>query len=78
MTREEAQEALLKIVEKEILEHGEDDIAVMSPMLGKNSWIWKEYKEAVINDTNLNGTSDVNPINMYIEFDKWRKEHNHE
>ena len=41
MTRIEAQQYLLTEVEKEILEHGEDGIALMCPQPGKNSWTWK-------------------------------------
>lgn len=76
MTRIEAQQYLLKEVEKEILEHGEDGIALQCPKLGKNSWTWKEYKEAVVNDTDLEGCEDSNPIDTLLDLDNWRKEHN--
>ena len=76
MTRIEAQQYLLKEVEKEILEHGEDGIALMCPQPRKNFWTWKEYKEAVINDTDLENCKDSNPIDAVLNLDKWKKEHN--
>jgi hypothetical protein len=76
MTRIEAQQYLLKEVEKEILEHGEDGIALMCPQPGKNFWTWKEYKEAVINDTDLESCKDSNPIDAVLNLEKWKKEHN--
>lgn len=76
MTRIEAQQYLLKEVEKEILEHGEDGIALMCPQPGKNYWTWKEYKEAVINDTDLEYCKDSNPIDAVLNLEKWKKEHN--
>ena len=74
MTREQAKQILLKDVEKNIKKFGEDTVAVMSPMPGKNSWTWKEYKEAVINDTNLEGTEDMNPIDSILKYDEYRLE----
>ena len=74
MTREQAKQILLKSVEKEIKMHGEDTIAVMSPMPGKNSWTWKEYKEAILNDTILEGTEDMNPIDSLLRYEDYRLE----
>ena len=75
MTREQAKKILLKSVEKEIKKHGEDAIAVMSPMPGKNSWTWKEYKEAILNDTILEGTEHMNPIDSLLRHEDYRLEH---
>ena len=75
MTREQAKQILLKSIEKEIKKYGEDTVAVMSPMPGKNSWTWKEYKEAIINDTDLEGCEDSNPIDSLIRYDEYRLEH---
>jgi hypothetical protein len=75
MTREQAKQILLKSLEKEIKKHGENTVAVMSPMPGKNSWTYKEYKEAVINDTDLEGCEDSNPIDSLIRYDEYRLEH---
>ena len=74
MTREQAKQILLKDVEKNIKKFGEDTVAVMSPMPGKNSWTWKEYKEAVINDTDLEGCKDSNPIDMLLDYEEYRLE----
>ena len=74
MTREQAKKILLKSLEKEIKKHGENTVAVMSPMPGKNSWTYKEYKEAVINDTDLEGCEDSNPIDSLIKYDEYRLE----
>ena len=74
MTREQARQFALKGVEKEIQEHGEDAIALMAPMPGKNHWSWKEYKEAIINDTNLE-ESETNPIDAILSYNKYRIEH---
>ena len=76
MTRIEAQQYLLKEVEKEILEHGENGIALQCPKPGKNSWTWKEYKEAVVNDTDLEGCEDSNPIDAFLNLEEWKKKHN--
>ena len=76
MTREEAKQILLEEIEEYIKKEGEDGIALQCPKLGKNSWTWKEYKEAVINDTDLEGCEDSNPIDTLIDLENWRKEHN--
>jgi hypothetical protein len=74
MTREQAKQILLKSIEKEIKKYGEDTVAVMSPMPGKNFWTYKEYKDAVINDTDLDGCEDSNPIDSLIRYDEYRLE----
>ena len=76
MTREEAKQILLEEIEEYIKKEGEDGIALKCPKLGKNSWTWKEYKEAVVNDTDLEGCEDSNPIDTLIDLENWRKEHN--
>ena len=70
MDREAAKKLLLKSVDKEIKKHGEDAIAMMSPRRGKCSWTWKEYKEAIINDTSL-AEIDDNPIDDILNFNKY-------
>lgn len=74
MTREEAKKILLMEADKEIKKHGEDATAVMSPKIGKDHWTWKEYREAVVNDTNLEDCTDSNPIDMLIRYDEYRLE----
>ena len=75
ITREEAKKILLESVQKEIKKHGEDAIALMSPCIGKCSWTWKEYKDAVENDTNLENTS-MNPIDTYLRYVAWKEKRN--
>lgn len=74
MTREEAKKILLIDIEKSIKKFGEDATAVMSPKVGKNYWTWKEYREAVVNDTDLDDCTDSNPIDTLINYDKYRLE----
>lgn len=76
MTREQAKYILLQDVDEEIRNNGEDGIALMCPQPGKNSWTWKEYKEAVMNDTDLEGCEDSNPIDTLLDLENWRKEQN--
>ena len=75
MTRNEAQQIVLKEVENEIKKYGEDGIALLCPKPGKNSWTWKEYKEAVMNDTDLEGCENSNPIDAFLNLEEWKKKH---
>jgi hypothetical protein len=59
-------------VNKEIKKHGEDYIIMGAPMPGKNTWTAKEYKDAIINDTWLENTTE-NPIDAIINFYNWQK-----
>ena len=74
MTREQAKKILLISIEKEIKKHGENAPALMSPKIGKNLWTYKEYKEAVINDTDLEDCEDSNPIDSLINYENYRLE----
>ena len=73
MTREEAKKILLESVEKQIREHGEGAVALMSPRVGKDHWTYKEYKEAVENDTDLAEMKDSNPIDTYLRYVAWKE-----
>jgi hypothetical protein len=73
MNREEAKKILLESVEKQIMEHGEDAVALMSPRVGKDHWTYKEYKEAVENDTDLAEMKDSNPIDTYLRYVAWKE-----
>ena len=74
MTREQAKKYLLQYVEDSISEHGENGIALLCPKIGKCSWSWKEYKEAVVNDTDLEDCENSNPIDGILKLDKYLKE----
>lgn len=73
MDREEAKKILLESVEKKIREYGEDAVALMSPRKGKDHWTYKEYKEAVENDTDLAEMKNSNPIDTYLRYVKWKE-----
>lgn len=72
ITREQAKQIALDYVNKEIENHGEDCIIIEAPMPGKNTWTAKEYKDAIINDTWLENTTE-NPIDAIINFYNWQK-----
>ena len=73
MTRDEAKKIALDSINKEIELHGEDDIFMMSPMRGKNSWTLREAKESIMDDKCLENT-DCNLIDDTLKFYKWKKE----
>ena len=75
MTREEAKEIALWLVNESIKQHGEDGIYVMCPKPGKNSWTYKEAKEAILEDKPLEDSNN-NIIDMIIEYDEYAKKHN--
>lgn len=74
MTREEARQYALEQVNKEIEQHGEDGIAMMSPCVGKCVWTWGEFKKAILNDECLENAND-NPIDMILGLHKYLIEH---
>ena len=70
MDRKTAKNILLKQVNKDIEIFGEDAITLASPMKGKNSWTYKEYKQAIVEDKCLENTN-LNPIDTLLEYDKY-------
>lgn len=72
MTRKEAQKEALNSIDERIAIEGENAIALMAPQPGKNSWTWKEFREAVINDIPLDGTN-TNLIDDVLAIEKWKK-----
>lgn len=74
MTRQEAQNSLLRWIDNEIAECGENETFMVSPKTGKNRWTLKEAREAVINDVNLEGCNS-NPIDDVLLHEKWKSEH---
>ena len=75
MTRDEAKEFALKLIDEDIEKYGEDAFFMRAPKTGKNSWTFKEAKESVIKDKCLED-SNTNPIDMILEFEEYAKEHN--
>ena len=74
MTREEARQIALKQIEQELKIHGEDDVVTRAPAVGKCSWTYKEYKEAILEDKCLEN-SNTNPIDLVLRYDEYAKEH---
>ena len=73
INRKEAQKTLLEWVDNEIKDRGEDAIYCCAPCIGKNKWTLKEYRNAVVNDTPMEGCKN-NPIDDYINLLKWKQE----
>lgn len=70
MTREEAKKKALDCINKGIEEYGEDAPFMSCPMPGKNTWTFKEAKEAVENDISLEGIND-NLIDDILKLDEY-------
>lgn len=70
ISRKQAREMFLRDIDKEIKEHGEDAIAMMAPKPGKNTWTWKELKDAVLSDTELEGGGG-NPIDDVLALERY-------
>ena len=75
MTREEAKEIALRLVNESIKQHGEDGIYMMCPKPGKNSWTYKEVKDAILEDKPLEDSNN-NIIDMVIEYYGYSRKHN--
>ena len=51
MTREEIKNQLLNEIDKAVKKYGGlDEIMCRAPQIGKNSWTWREYRDAVEQD----------------------------
>lgn len=74
ITREEVQEYLLKLTDREIAEHGEDFIFMAAPQPGKNTWTLKEYRKAVEDDDFLENNNGSKPIDDMMNYIKWIEE----
>jgi hypothetical protein len=74
LTREEAKEYYLKLLNKEIEEHGEDFIFVSATKIGKNTWTVGEFKKAIENNINPEEYS-TNPIDDLLRYDEYLREH---
>lgn len=72
ITREEAMEYYLRLLDREIKEHGHSFILIRSPKTGKNEWTLGEVRKAVENDCNLEDGN--NPIDELLEYEKWLNE----
>lgn len=74
-TRKEIQHELLKSILKEMRENNKqwDDVAVISPKKGKDSWTYREVYMSIQEDKCLED-SDNNMIDSMIRYYKWKEE----
>lgn len=71
VTREESRMKALDCVNEIINQRGGRSIAVHIKRKGKRTWTWNEYKEAIVNDSNLyDGDKEVMGTNPIDEFHK--------
>lgn len=68
MTREEAKQIAMKMIDAEITKHGEDGIFMRSPKIGKSSWTNKEAKESILEDRPLEDSCGHNIIDSVLEY----------
>ena len=71
MTREEAKQIALKMIDAEITIHGEEGIFMRSPKIGKCSWTNREVKESIIEDRPLKDSCGHNIIDSVLEYCKY-------
>jgi len=72
ITREQAKKIGLKDA-KRLMEKDNktlDDVCIMSPKIGKNSWTYREYIEALEQDKCLED-SNMNPIDTLLNYEKY-------
>ena len=74
-TRKEIQHELLESILKEMRENNKqwDDVAVISPKKGKDSWTYREVYMSIQEDKCLED-SDNNIIDSTIRYYKWKEE----
>ena len=75
ITREQAKEIGLKEI-KRLMEKDNkslDDVCLMSPKIGKDSWTYREYIEALEQDKCLED-SNINPIDTLLNYEKYLNE----
>ena len=75
ITRKEAKDFLLKQIDREISEHGEDFIFMAAPQPGKNTWTLAEYRKAIEDDDFLENGGDTKPIDDQLSYVKWLEDH---
>jgi hypothetical protein len=76
MTREEIKNQLLNEIDKSAEKHGGLDVMfAKAPQVGKCSWTWREYREAVEQDKPMENMTE-NPIDVYIRYLNYVKKSN--
>ena len=80
VTREQAKNRALEMVNELISKNGGNSISFSCPRKGKCSWTNNEVKQAILNDSNLyDGTIEVkgtNPIDDVFRYLQYAEEHN--
>lgn len=73
-SRKEIQQELLVSIKNEMVRNRKnwDDVAVISPKKGKNSWTYREVYDSVENDKCLEDT-DMNQIDSMIRYYEWKE-----
>ena len=79
MTRKEAKEILIKSFLEGMKEQGktENDIALLAPNKGKNTWTYNELLVAVREDKPLEN-SNYNLIDSYLRYLDWKNKKDNE
>ena len=74
-TRKEIQHELLDSILNDICKNNKkwDDIAVLSPQKGKNSWTYREVYISIQQDKCLEDSNN-NVIDSMIRYYKWKEE----
>ena len=68
MTREEAKQTALQMIDAEIAIHGEEGIFMRAPKIGKNSWTNKEARESILEDKPLEDSGEYNLIDSVLAY----------
>lgn len=73
--RKQIQEIALKLFDRDMRKDNkkDDDIFMCAPQIGKNSWTYKEYRDALANDVPLE--DGTNPLDLMINYEKYLNEH---
>lgn len=73
-SRQEIQQELLIAIRNEMVRQRKnwDDVAVMSPRKGKNSWTYREVYNSIKNDECL-PESEFNQIDSMIRYYEWKE-----
>ena len=76
ITREQAKQIVLISTKDDMKKNNKtlDDICMMSPKIGRDSWTYREYIEATENDTDLDDCEGSNPIDMMLNYEKYLNE----
>lgn len=72
MTREEAKQIALEMIDAEITKHGEEGVFMCSPKIGKSSWTNREAKESILEDRPLEDSCGHNIIDSVLAYSRYK------